>query len=299
MNTPTEKNGLSKNDCISLVNKDFPNMNIEHIVFLDNTWDFEVLIINNKYVARFPRRQKIKDFFITEIKLLRFLKDKVKISIPIYTHVATDMSFAMCNVLPGEPLTTAYLAQVNSTAYHDICNQLSGFINTLQACLYDDSNIDLRVIDLQEKLQELKMDINNVLSNDISDSERAVMLNFIDDSYKKVDRNFEKKLIHTDLKSGNIFWDEQRDSLAVIDFTDCRIGDPAQEFSRMLGVYDESFVQDILKKYTGATDEYFFERIEIYKKLKPIYHMVWSKKGHPTDFHEHYVDFKKIFSDIL
>ncbi len=81
--------------------------------------------------------------------------------------------------------------------------------------------------------------------------------------------NFPQALIHGDLSSDHIFWDEKTQSISgIIDFNDLCIGDVSLDFTGIFADYGEDFVEQVLSFYDGVVDDNFKNRISFYEKKR-------------------------------
>jgi aminoglycoside phosphotransferase (APT) family kinase protein len=76
------------------------------------------------------------------------------------------------------------------------------------------------------------------------------------------------RLIHEDLSPEHLLVDpETGDLTGIIDWSDASMGDPARDFTPLVGWYGWSFVDDVLRNYPHQTDQGFPERLQFMARL--------------------------------
>lgn len=64
----------------TLITADFPDLQIEKIILIENGWDNMVVEINGDLIFRFPKDEEAD--FEVEVKVLGALKGKISVRIP-------------------------------------------------------------------------------------------------------------------------------------------------------------------------------------------------------------------------
>jgi hypothetical protein len=74
------------------------------ILEIDVGYDFEVTIVDDEWVFRFPRRPGVEKALEVEIVLLPALATALPVEVPSFEHVSRDPLFVRYRLIRGEPL---------------------------------------------------------------------------------------------------------------------------------------------------------------------------------------------------
>src|SRR5439155_12298437 len=74
------------------------------IVEIDDGYDFEVAIVDDDWVFRFPRRAGVEEALGLEIVLLPLLAPALSVNVPSFEHISRDPLFVGYRLIRGEPL---------------------------------------------------------------------------------------------------------------------------------------------------------------------------------------------------
>jgi aminoglycoside 2''-phosphotransferase len=223
----------------------------------------DVLIINKKWVFRFPRYRAGVARLVAEARLLEALRGRLPLATPEPAHQVFDppvpgLAFMSYPLLPGEPLTNQWLEQVRDPfARDDLARQLAGFLRALHA---------LPLVGLPDALPgsppgggladgrpeweamyaEVREKLFSAMRPDARKQVTAHFETFLDDHALQI---FPPVLRHGDFGGDNILWDPTQTSVkAVIDFAFCAIGDPAYDLAS-ISTLGEDFFQRLLPWY--------------------------------------------------
>ena len=208
---------------LKIIKNNFPELILNKYKLLDYTWDFDVVILDNTKVFRFPKRDNVKKNLKQEIALLNVLKEKTTANVPNYSFLANDNLFAVCNFIEGKKITSHYLGQLSKTKRLEISKQVALFINSLHGINYISLDIKLPKIKSEEEILDLQLNIKNFLVDKLKEEELIIIQNFILEYQDIVKDSYTQRIIHSDLHSEHLLWNEDESSLGVIDFSDCRL----------------------------------------------------------------------------
>ncbi len=124
---------MKKEHYINKIRKEFPTLIWQSAVSNTTGWDHNVLILDNKYVFRFPWNEDSTLALQDEIPLLNFLRHKVSLPIPKYIYVPQDKSFAGYDIILGERFSKTLFTKLNQTQKIKIAKQLARFLTELHA----------------------------------------------------------------------------------------------------------------------------------------------------------------------
>src|SRR5919108_2542719 len=74
------------------------------IVDIDVGYDFEVAIVDDEWVFRFPRRPGVEEALRLEILLLPAVAPSLSVHVPSFEYVSRDPLFVGYRLIRGEPL---------------------------------------------------------------------------------------------------------------------------------------------------------------------------------------------------
>jgi len=180
------------------------------ILEIDDGYDFEVAIVDDDWVFRFPRRPAVEEALELEIALLPALAPALPVDVPSFEHVSRKPLFVGYRLIRGWPLVDedgdgvcAFLEALHALdasalpverhdwveAYHDQCAEFERRV--------------LPLVDIDQRAQAKRL---------FGDVETLV--------------GFEPALIHADLGPEHLLVRDGR-LAGVIDWGDMRLGDPA------------------------------------------------------------------------
>jgi thiamine kinase-like enzyme len=94
--------------------------------------------------------------------------------------------------------------------------------------------------------------------------------------------------VHGDLDSSNILWDPANGTLlAVIDFEEACLGDPAWDFSVLAAEHGPWFLQKMLDAYLPALDPGFEDRIAFHSQRVLFVELLYGLRQNDTRFSQH------------
>lgn len=286
--TPTYTNPRKYLDRIK---KEF-NFDIKTYSYKKSAFDYDVFIINKKFVFRFPREKigkdqikfshekDVRNRFGNEIKLLNFLRDKIKIGIPNYKYISKNIEFAGYPIINGNILSPSLFNRLSKKNKENAINSLIGFVNTFHKIRQSDF-LKFKPRKMSDFI-EVEKKIEEELEKNLFPKLTSVEVQVIKEFYKKSKKYLQNVPImcpiHGDLYAYNVIWNKENSKIGVIDFTDCLIGDPAKDFEVFYN-YGQEAVQIAYEKYNGAKDKDFLTRAEIYYKVHSIYTLLSSLCG--------------------
>lgn len=285
----TEKNKLLKK-----IRKEFPNLKWKKGKFTDMNWDFDVAILDDKYIFRFPRGADNQKKLKMEIGLLRQLNKNVNLAIPNYLYIANDLSFAGYNIIEGMSVSKERHKRLNAKEKGFMAKQLSDFLNDLHSTSLEiakkygaEEENDL------EEYKNFKTEVAKYLLPKLKKQEIEDVKNFLK-IMKAIYPIKNKVLTHGDLARNNFLMKNGKIS-GIIDFSDMTINDPAIDFNDLWD-YGEKFVKGVYDKYKKK-DECLLYRSKIYYKKNCLRLMIIALryKLSPLSYKDTYKLFGEIF----
>ncbi len=206
------------------------------LVAIDDGYDFKVLVVDDAWVVRFPRREAVVSALETEIALLPQLAAALPIAVPEFAHVSHDPPFVAYPFIRGEPLVDEDAAGVRA------------FLDALHA--FDPSGLPVERPDwialYRNQCAEFERLVVPLL--DIDEGERAAALL----AQVETLTGFTPSLVHADLGPEHLLVRDKR-LIGVIDWGDVRVGDPALDYAWLLnGPFASWDVDDELRRRAGV-----------------------------------------------
>jgi aminoglycoside phosphotransferase (APT) family kinase protein len=187
------------------------------IVEIDVGYDFEVAIVDDDWVFRFPRRAGVEEALEVEVVLLPALAPALPVAVPAFEHISRDPFFVGYRLIRGEPLVDEDAAGVRA------------FLEALHA--FDPAGLPVEHPDWVQAYR-----------NQCAEFERLVFPLFDKDRHAEAKglfaetetlEDFKPVLLHADLGPEHLLVRDSR-LVGVIDWGDARVGDPALDYAWLL-----------------------------------------------------------------
>ena len=187
------------------------------IVEIDDGYDFEVAIVDDEWVFRFPRRSGVANALEAEIVLLPALAAALPVAVPTFEHVSREPLFVVYRVIRGEPLVD------------EDGDGVRAFLAALHAVEPSAFPVDRRdwIDAYREQCAEFERLVVPLLDSDL----RAGAQGLFGEVETLTD--FEPALLHADLGPEHLLVCDGR-LAGVIDWGDARVGDPALDYAWLL-----------------------------------------------------------------
>jgi aminoglycoside phosphotransferase (APT) family kinase protein len=191
--------------------------NPETIVEIDTGYDFEVAIVDDDWVFRFPRRPGVEEALEVEIVLLPAIAGALPVDVPSFEHVSRTPLFVGYRLLRGEPLVD------------EDGDGVRAFLEALHAL--DASSLPVERRDwigaYTDQCAEFERLVFPRLDRDLRPGAKRL--------FAEVEAlvDFAPALLHADLGPDHLLVRDGRLS-GVIDWGDARVGDPALDYAWLL-----------------------------------------------------------------
>ena len=214
------------------------------ILEIDDGYDFEVAIVDDEWVFRFPRRAGVEEALGLEIVLLPLLAPALPVNVPSFEHISRDPLFVGYRLIRGEPLMDEDSAGVRA------------FLKALHAL--DPSRLPVQQLEWVETYREQCVEFERLVLPLLDRDLRPQAKRLFGVAETLVD--FEPALLHGDLGPEHLLVRDGR-LAGVIDWGDARVGDPALDYAWLLnGPFGEWDVDPDLRR-----------RARFYHRLAPWY----------------------------
>ena len=216
----------------------------ETILEIDDGYDFEVAIVDDDWVFRFPRRSGVEEALELEIAVLPALAPALPVDIPSFAYVSRKPLFVGYRLIRGRPLVDEDAEGVRS------------FLDALHA--HDASGLPVERHDWVEAYREQCAEFERLVFPVIDIGRRAQAKRLFGDVETLVE--FKPSLVHADLGPEHLLVRDGR-LAGVIDWGDMRLGDPALDYAWLMsGPFASWDVDPDLKR-----------RARFYHRLAPWY----------------------------
>ncbi len=187
------------------------------IATIHDGYDFEVAIVDEEWVFRFPRRPGVEEALLLEIAVLPALAPALPVGIPSFEYVSRDPLFVGYRLIRGRPLVDEDAEAVRA------------FLEALHT--YDVSYLPLERRDWVETCREQCAEFERLVFPVLDVDRRADAKRLFGEVETLVD--FKPSLIHGDLGPEHLLVRDRR-LAGVIDWGDMRVGDPALDYAWLL-----------------------------------------------------------------
>jgi len=187
------------------------------LVEIDVGYDFEVAIVDDDWVFRFPRRAVVEEALEIEIVLLPALAPALPVDVPSFEHISRQPFFVAYRLLRGEPLVD------------EDADGVLAFIEALHA--FDPAGLPVERPDWVEAYREQCAEFERLVLPLLDGDQRPDAKRLFAETETLVD--FKPVLLHADLGPEHLLVRDGR-LAGVIDWGDARVGDPALDYAWLL-----------------------------------------------------------------
>jgi aminoglycoside 2''-phosphotransferase len=277
------------------IKEQFPEIKWKNYRYLTHGWDHVFVILDGKVVFRAPRDSLYKNKLENETQLLHHLKKKVKVGIPEYNYVSRDTLLAGYNMLMGQELTFSRFRRLSTSEREIVAKQLAEFITTLHATPKSViKKFHVKSENQQKFYKNLVRNTKELLFPRLRKKDVQLIEQYFAELKTALDHYFTRTLVHNDLTSDHILWDDKNKQINIIDFSDHAFGDPAIDFTGFVE-YGLKFTKHIFDLYGGKKEDCILNRAQLYFKRIPLYTMIASFQGFPCTVEQGSKMFEKRF----
>jgi aminoglycoside 2''-phosphotransferase len=238
----------------------------------------DALILDDRFVFRFPRSPEGIDRLSVEIKVLRAIRGHVCVPVPnpIFTSAdrqAVGTAFMGYQMLPGVPLRNCLRAFKANNTYPRLATQLAHFLRELHTFPVQASGLELPAHDrarpeaLPGLYQAVRACLYPHMRADARDLIADQFHSYLDDP---ASHRYQQVLRHGDLGPGNVLvMPETHEISGVIDFGSTGLDDPALDLGVVsfwgASLLGSAFVERLYQGY--AVTERLLNRIRFFEML--------------------------------
>lgn len=266
------------------VQQTMPNTTIRSYKQNDNGWDNIVVIVNNEWLFRFPRKSQYARRIPREKKVCEILSHSLQgIEVPkyhvLYKNESDSIPFGSYYALiHGEPLTAQTLAGLTVKEQEIIATQLATFLSSLHTIPIERAvEWGFHVERHLTYWRQIQAKLHDYLSHTFTSIERKSFDCLFENFFEYIhEPNFQNTMIHADFTHHHILFNGKNKKVSgIIDFGDTQIGDPAFDFAGLYHDFGNEFTGAIYKQYCALTphhDSSFTQRITSFYQYSPLFH---------------------------
>jgi aminoglycoside 2''-phosphotransferase len=244
----------------------FPEVTWNQASLITHGWAHDAVILDESLVFRFPKREGAKGQLSREVTLMRYLSRQLTITVPDYTYVPPDVSFAGYEFIPGTPLWEDEFPTLPASEKSRFESDLSDFLTELHATpTHTLHRLEVPDVALggaaywEELATTAQVEMTAPGVNQLQ--ERIASFS---DELERTGQHDIPVLLHCDLVPPHILSNGGGAITGIIDFSGVRIGDPAVDFQG-LWEYGPKTVARIYRAYRGPKDEDLLRRSLCYR----------------------------------
>jgi len=215
----------------------FPALEFARAVLNERGEDHYALVLDDRYVFRFPRHANHPTGLNLELAVLSALKGRCALPTPDYRYVSPAGDFAGYEMIEGVELTPARFAALSRTAQETVLDQVAGFLSAIHGLALEEviallgaapdpwpnagTPVDAAAEGRARRLPPIARAMPDLASS-------------VEDFYTRLALRPPaiQRLTHSDVTLDHLLLAPSGERLAgVIDFGDVELGDPAYDFA--------------------------------------------------------------------
>ena len=218
---------------VARIRREFPDLRFAEATLNDLGEDHAVVMLDDRWVFRFPRTTQAAALGAMERRLLARLGDASPTATPRYEYVSQAGDFGGYRLIAGRELTEAVFAALPRVARERVLTEIGDFLRVLHAM---PSALVARP-DASPPAEDAAWvaDRHAERRSRLAEALGPALLDAADRFYRALPAAVatdHAAVIHGDFSEDHILLDPGEARLAgVIDFTDARLGDPAYDFA--------------------------------------------------------------------
>jgi len=215
----------------------FPELAFSRAVLNERGEDHYALMLDERYVFRFPRHGAHPTGLKLELAVLRALTGRCALPMPDYRYVSPAGDFAGYAMIDGVELTPGRFAALSRAAQETVLDQVAGFLSAIHGLAMEDVAACLGAAPEPWPNAGTPADAAaEGRARRLAPIARAMpdLAPLVDDFYARLALRppVAQRLTHSDVTLDHLLLAPSGDRLAgVIDFGDVELGDPAYDFA--------------------------------------------------------------------
>jgi aminoglycoside 2''-phosphotransferase len=263
---------------VERIRSEFADLRFADAALNDLGEDHAVVMLDDRWVFRFPRSVEAAAYGTGERRLLARLNDLSSVATPRYEHVSRAGDFGGYWMIAGRELTETAFATLPRGAQERVLSEIGGFLRVLHALPAELAGIG-RIFEDAGAYAARYAERRSRLADVVGPAMRVRLDRF----YRELPAAVATPVvtvIHGDLTEDHILLDPSEGNVAgVIDFTDAALGDPAFDFT-FLWAYGDWAPAHAAKSYgAGAETEGLLRRSLWWFVRYRIDQVWWNESG--------------------
>ncbi len=247
------------NQCLALLKRHLPELTFDEARPLPASGQFNhALSLDERWIVRFPKSAHVAADLDHELRILPRLQGLLPLGIPEPKFSARDSAsglplFMAYRMLPGQPLLRQRFAEIqhDDRVLERISIELAGFLRRLHAIPSATIGLEAQPHNTRDEWAQTYCDIRAKLFPRMrAEAQREVARQFEEALADPTLWDLETCLIHGDFGTGNILFHDGCIS-GIIDFSFCKVDDPAQDLGAMIASYGDDFAERVCWHYPG------------------------------------------------
>jgi aminoglycoside 2''-phosphotransferase len=218
-------------DLVARIRREFPQLHFTEATLNDLGEDHAVVVLDERWVFRFPRSEAVAAHAASERRLLAALNAASPVATPRCEHVSRSGDFAGYQMIAGTPLTEDVFAALTRAAQECVLAEIGDFLAVLHGLPAELIADGPGGFEDADRFADLYRERRRILAEALGPALTAAADRFYA-AFPAAVATSRRAVIHRDFSEDHILLDPMEGRLAgVIDFTDAALGDPAFDFS--------------------------------------------------------------------
>ncbi len=263
----------------------FPGVGIESLQEINIGWNSRIFILNGEYTIKLPKTRSGLRGIRKEIRITDSIRCHLPVAIPEYVSTSDGIAreaFAY-RFIPGTMMTRKPLGNNSNNfdptsvseheLYISIQRQLADILTSIHGIQTDlVRDIFKEYVDetWAESYEKIGKKFGKALEKSFHGQELDDARVLLEKTVLSItESRFPERFIHGDFGGWNIIYrTDLRKISGVVDWADCRMGDPALDFTELIYDYGEPYAEEVLGFYGHDTGNGFMDRARLYLKLE-------------------------------
>ena len=224
---------------------------------INHGYDNVVILVDANYAIRFPRNKNAYLRSLYERQLLNKLKDVTAVAIPNIISTHHEPECMVTSFVPGRHISSQAVNELPTELQLNFANKVAEFVFVLHSKLsIKEAKIARKKLKLDELLEE-PWDIyfkKTIYSHKLPTLTQDKLAKWQYKQWLRAKHSSELVVIHDDLHTENMLFNENNELVGVLDFGDTNIGSPEQEL-RSLYRINEFFLVAAVKMYEKLSSQ--------------------------------------------
>jgi aminoglycoside 2''-phosphotransferase len=263
----------------------FPQLRYTHATLIGHGDDNLVVVLDEDWMARFPRTDAYRGRFAAELNLLAKLAPLSPVSLPHYEYVSEGRDFGVYRKIQGREMTPDVFAAMPAAEQRMVLSSLASFLSTLHAVPAETIRQPDGAIARTWSGAQFAALYRDVRRTEIAGTVSPQTLARFDAFHEALAtlQPGPARLAHDDLSDDHILVDGSR-LTGIIDFSDAAYGDPVIDFAWFWSL-GEANLDRLLQDYKFASQDASLKTRSLWIFVRYSINLLWyglKGKWQPT-----------------